>query len=73
MDADIDPRIGDRVRLRKQHPCGSYEWRVVRIGAHIGLRCEGCQRKVMLVRSQYRKRLAALLERGPDPAAAEQG
>jgi hypothetical protein len=68
-DALDDPRVGDSVRLRKAHPCGSHTWRVVRIGAHIGLRCAGCERKVMLVRSQYRKRVAALLERGPAPAA----
>ncbi|MCZ6535670.1 MAG: DUF951 domain-containing protein, partial [Chloroflexi bacterium] len=37
-------RLGDTVRLKKVHPCGSYRWLVVRLGADIGLECSGCQR-----------------------------
>jgi len=33
-------KLGDIVRLRKAHPCGSYEWEVVRVGADIGLKCQ---------------------------------
>ena len=35
--APLDLRIGDRLRLRKEHPCGSRDWDVVRLGADIGL------------------------------------
>ncbi|MFQ5811936.1 MAG: DUF951 family protein, partial [Anaerolineae bacterium] len=35
----MDIRLGDVVRLRKQHPCGGYEWEVVRLGADIGIKC----------------------------------
>ena len=42
----VEFRMDDVVRLRKPHPCGSFEWRIVRIGADIGLRCLGCQRRV---------------------------
>ncbi len=34
----MDLRIGDVVRLRKKHPCGGFEWEIVRVGADIGLR-----------------------------------
>lgn len=58
--------MGDIVRLRKPHPCGSYEWEVVRIGADIGLRCQTCQRRVLLPRRTVEKRLKAFVSRGPD-------
>jgi hypothetical protein len=53
--------IGDVVRLRKQHPCGGWEWEITRIGADIGLRCRTCGRRVMLPRSQVEKRIKAVL------------
>jgi len=62
----LDIRIDDIVMLRKPHPCGSYRWRVVRIGADIGLRCLGCDHKILLARSQLEKRLKRL-ERPESP------
>jgi hypothetical protein len=58
--------MGDIVRLRKPHPCGSFEWEVVRLGADIGLRCRTCQRRVLLPRRTVEKRLKAFIVRGPD-------
>lgn len=63
--------IGDVVRLRKPHPCGAYVWTVVRLGADIGLRCQGCNRKVLLSRRELEKRLKTFIERGPAFAIAE--
>jgi len=57
--------IDDVVRLRKPHPCGSYEWLVVRIGADIGLRCLTCGRRVLLPRRTLEKRLETFVSRGP--------
>jgi hypothetical protein len=45
------------VRLRKAHPCGSYEWEVVRVGADIGLKCLKCQRRVLLQREVFERRV----------------
>ncbi|HXZ29650.1 MAG TPA: DUF951 domain-containing protein [Dehalococcoidia bacterium] len=53
----IDTRLGDVVRLRKAHPCGSYEWEVESVGANIGLRCLKCQRKVRLARDVFKRRM----------------
>ncbi|HEV2072240.1 MAG TPA: DUF951 domain-containing protein [Thermomicrobiales bacterium] len=68
--------IDDIVRLRKPHPCGSYEWKVVRIGADIGLVCQECGRRVLLPRRVLEKRLKAFVSRGPTapgaPAADDQ-
>ncbi|HAX25376.1 MAG TPA: DUF951 domain-containing protein [Thermomicrobiales bacterium] len=58
--------IGDVVRLRKPHPCGSHEWTVVRLGADIGLRCHGCNRRVLLPRRELERRLKGFTSRGPD-------
>ncbi len=61
-------QVGDRVRLRKPHPCGSYEWLVVRIGADIGLKCQKCGRRVLLDRGEFRKRLKAVIQPAEPPA-----
>jgi hypothetical protein len=55
MTIEIKP--GDIVRLRKVHPCGSYEWEVVRVGADIGLKCRKCQRRVLLAREVFKRRV----------------
>ncbi|MBA3534437.1 MAG: DUF951 domain-containing protein [Ardenticatenales bacterium] len=56
-----NPTLEDRIQLRKKHPCGSDVWTVVRLGADIGLLCEGCGRKVLLERPVLRKRLKRVL------------
>ena len=53
--------VGDRVRMRKPHPCGGYEWEVTRTGADIGIRCLTCGRRVMLTRVKFEKRLAQIV------------
>ena len=53
----IELKLGDIVRLRKAHPCGSYEWEVVRVGADIGLKCLKCQRRVLLARDVFKRRV----------------
>ena len=58
-------RLGDVVRLKKKHPCGSDQWQVVRLGADIGIRCQGCQRRVLLARSVFERRIRAFIARGP--------
>ena len=62
----LEIRLGDVVRLRKVHPCGSFEWEVVRLGADIGIRCLKCNRRVLLERSVFRKRLKAFVARGEE-------
>ncbi len=63
--------MGDVLRLRKPHPCGSYEWEVTRLGADIGLRCAGCGRRLMLGRSTLERRLKTFVSRG-EPINEEQ-
>lgn len=58
--------IDDVVRLRKPHPCGGFEWTVVRLGADIGLVCTTCSRRVLLPRRELERRLKAFVSRGPE-------
>ncbi len=58
--------LGDVVRLRRAHPCGAREWQVDRLGADIGLRCQGCGRHVLLERRTLERRLDGFVSRG-DP------
>ena len=63
----LEVYLGDVVRLRRAHPCGSNDWLVDRLGADIGLRCQGCGRHVMLERRLLESRLDWFVSRG-DPA-----
>jgi hypothetical protein len=58
-----DVQVDDLVRLRKPHPCGSYEWLVVRIGADIGLKCQVCGRRVLMDRRTFKKRAKKIIRR----------
>jgi hypothetical protein len=58
-----DIRLGDVVRMRKVHPCGSFQWEVVRLGADIGIRCGGCGRRVLLPRHRFLRQVKALVSR----------
>ncbi|MDD2921927.1 MAG: DUF951 domain-containing protein [Anaerolineales bacterium] len=66
-----DLRLNDQLRLKKPHPCGSYIWTVVRLGADIGLECNECKRRVMLERRDLAKRLKANLTKREDAAEEE--
>lgn len=47
--------IGDIIKLKKRHPCGSFEWEVLRTGADFRLRCAGCGHQVMVSRRLVEK------------------
>lgn len=64
-----DLQMNDVVRLRKPHPCGSYDWKIVRLGADIGLECLRCGRRVLLPRRILAHRLKTVLPREEDGQA----
>jgi len=61
--AVVEFRLGDVVRLRRSHPCGGHEWLVDRLGADIGLRCQGCGRHVLLDRRTVERRSTGFVAR----------
>ena len=64
QEPPLDICVGDRVRLRKPHPCGGNEWTVTRIGADIGIRCTTCGRRVMLPRAKLEKQVKSIARDG---------
>lgn len=69
----VEVQVGDVVQTRKPHPCGGDQWEVFRIGADIGLRCLGCQRRVLLPRREFEKAVRKFIRRaGPGDAKDKQ-
>jgi len=57
----MELKLGDVVRLKKKHPCGSYEWQVVRLGTDIGIKCLNCHHRVLLERSVFERRVRGFI------------
>ncbi len=53
--------LGDVVQMKKQHPCGSYDWEIIRVGADIKIKCKGCNRIVMIPRGKFEKDIKKVL------------
>ena len=53
----MEINLGDVVRLKKVHPCGGYEWQVVRVGADIGLKCLKCEHRILVARGLLERRI----------------
>ena len=60
----LDIHVGDVLELKKQHPCGSKEWKVLRVGMDLKLKCEGCGHELMLPRSKAEKSVKKIKRNG---------
>ncbi len=60
----MDIRVGDIVEMKKQHPCGSKEWTVLRVGMDFKLRCTGCGHEVMTPRVKAEKAIRKVKREG---------
>ena len=67
----LELKIGDVVRMKKAHPCGNHLWEVTRVGADIGLTCEGCRRHIMLARSYLQRRVREVIPANRGPASGQ--
>ncbi len=56
----MDLQIGDILEMKKEHPCGSKRWSVMRLGADLRLKCEGCGREVILPRRKAESSVKAV-------------
>ena len=63
----MDFELGDLVEMRKTHPCGSKQWTIIRVGADIKIRCQGCGRIVMMDRIDFVKRMKKVLAHSETP------
>ena len=57
----MDIQVGDKLVLKKAHPCGSHEGEVLRIGAGFRLKCAGCGHQIMIPRVQIEKRIRQVI------------
>lgn len=57
----MDIEIGDILEMKKEHPCGSRRWLVLRVGMDFRMRCDGCGREVMLPRKKAEKALKKII------------
>lgn len=55
-------QVGDVVKMKKGHPCGSDQWEIYRTGMDFGLKCLGCGRNVMLPRPKFEKGVKAVIK-----------
>lgn len=53
----MDVRLNDVLLMKKPHPCGSREWKVLRTGMDFRLKCLGCGHEVLLPRSKAEKNI----------------
>ncbi|MBO4456978.1 MAG: DUF951 domain-containing protein [Butyrivibrio sp.] len=56
----MDIQVGNIIKLKKQHPCGSYEWEVLRIGADFRIKCTGCGHQIMISRKNVEKSIKGI-------------
>ncbi|HKL13395.1 MAG TPA: DUF951 domain-containing protein [Halanaerobiales bacterium] len=57
-----DLQVGDRVKMKKPHPCGSNSWKVIRVGMDIKIECENCKHVVMMPRRKFEKNLKEIIK-----------
>ena len=55
-------KLGTKLIMKKQHPCGTNLWEVVRLGADIKIKCLNCSRNVMIPRVEFDKKIKKIVE-----------
>lgn len=65
--------LGDVVRLKKSHNCGSHDWKVLRTGIDFRIECQGCQHQAWIPRKKLEKSLKSFVSRGPECPEEEKG
>lgn len=58
----MDVNVGDKLTMKKQHPCGSKTFLVLRVGMDFKIRCEGCGREVMVPRAKVEKNIKSVVK-----------
>ncbi len=56
----MEYKVNDIVKLKKKHPCGSDEWKILRVGADFRLKCQGCGHLIMVSRQLVEKNTKGL-------------
>ena len=59
---DKEYKLGSIVVMKKEHPCGSNEWEIIRLGADVKIKCVNCGRVVMISRIDFNKKIKKILK-----------
>ena len=59
---NMDVRVGDVLKMKKKHPCGSERFSVLRVGMDFKIRCDGCGREVMVPRAKVEKNIKSVIK-----------
>jgi len=62
---NITYELGDIVRLKKKHPCGSFNWEILRVGMDFRLKCQGCGHLILIPRTKFEKMVKGKVENQP--------
>lgn len=57
-----DYKLGSIVTMKKEHPCGTNEWEIIRVGADIKIKCRKCGRTIMMPRIEFNRKLKKVLD-----------
>lgn len=55
--------VGDIVTMKKQHPCGEYDWEILRTGIDFRAKCVGCEREIMVARNKFEKNIKKIVKK----------
>lgn len=66
MAKDKNYELHDVVEMKKPHPCGNNAWRVIRMGADIRIKCQGCGQSVLMPRRDFEKKMNTRLEKASE-------
>ena len=58
----VNYELGDIVRLKKKHPCGSFNWEILRVGMDFRLKCQGCGHLILIPRTKFEKMVKGKVE-----------
>ena len=58
----IDVNVGDKILVKKQHPCGGNIFSVLRVGMDFKIKCDTCGREVMVPRAKIEKRIKKIIK-----------
>ncbi|WP_329602737.1 DUF951 domain-containing protein [Terrilactibacillus tamarindi] len=61
MKPQLTFELNDVVEMKKQHPCGTNRWKIIRLGADIRIKCLGCDHSVMMPRKEFQKKVKRIL------------
>lgn len=58
-----DFQLNDIVQMKKPHPCGTNEWKIIRMGMDIRIKCEGCSHSVLIPRKEFSRKLKKVIQK----------